>query len=76
MVCRQAVELLTDYLEGALMGRDRARLEAHLADCEHCTAYLDQFRTTIAALGQVEPEALAPETQDELVRLYRRWREG
>ena len=67
---------MTDYLEGALTGRDRARLEAHLADCEHCTAYLEQLRSTIAALGRVEPEALAPEAQDELIRLYRRWRDG
>jgi anti-sigma factor RsiW len=75
IVCRQAVELMTDYLDGALKGRDRARLEAHLADCAHCTAYLDQLRATITALGRVEPESLTPEAQDELVRLYRRWRE-
>jgi anti-sigma factor RsiW len=76
IVCRQAVELMTDYLEGALSRRDRDRLEAHLADCEHCTTYLEQLRTTIAVLGHVEAESLPPETQDELVRLYRRWREN
>jgi anti-sigma factor RsiW len=75
IICREAVELMTDYLEGALSRRDRARLETHLADCPHCTAYLEQLRTTIAALGRAEPEALTPEAQDELVRLYRRWRE-
>ncbi|MGH9119825.1 MAG: anti-sigma factor family protein [Acidimicrobiales bacterium] len=76
LVCRQAVELLTDYLEGALSRRDTARLEAHLAACEHCSTYLDQLRRTIDTLGQVEPETLTPEVQDELVRLYQRWREG
>jgi anti-sigma factor RsiW len=76
LVCRQAVELLTDYLEGALSRRDRVRLEAHLADCEHCSTYLEQLRTTIDALGHVEPETLTPEAQDDLVRLYQRWREG
>ena len=76
LVCRQAVELMTDYLEGALSGRARARLEAHLADCPHCSAYLEQMRVTIAALGRVEPEDLSAEAQDELVALYRRWREG
>jgi anti-sigma factor RsiW len=75
IVCRQAVELVTDYLEGALTPRDRARFERHLADCPHCTAYLEQMRATIRALGRIEAESLAPEMRDDLVALYRRWRE-
>ena len=76
VVCREAVELVTDYLEGALSGRDRARLEAHLAACPHCTEYLAQMRVTIAVMGRVEPGSLAPEARDELVSLYRRWQQG
>ena len=76
VVCREAVELVTDYLEGALSGRDRARLEAHLAACPHCTEYLAQMRVTIAVMGRVEPGSLAPEARDELVSLYRRWQLG
>lgn len=76
IVCRQAVELVTDYLEGALPDRDRARFEAHLARCPHCTTYLEQMRATIAAVGRIEAEELAPEVRDELVTLYRRWRAG
>ncbi len=74
LVCREAVELVTDYLEGALDRGERARLEAHLADCPHCSEYLAQIRRTLDALGRIEPEALDPEVQDELVALYRRWR--
>ncbi len=74
LVCREAVELVTDYLEGVLRGRDRARFEAHLTNCPHCTEYLKQMRATLDALGRIEPEALDPEVQDELVALYRRWR--
>jgi anti-sigma factor RsiW len=73
LVCREAVELITDYLEGVLDRRDRARLEAHLDACPHCTEYLAQMRKTLEALGRIEPEALDPEVQDELVALYRRW---
>jgi anti-sigma factor RsiW len=76
IVCQQAVELVTDYLEGALSPRDRARFEAHLAGCPHCTEYLEQIRATIAALGRIEPEALAPQARDELVALYRSWQQG
>ncbi len=73
LACRQAVELVTDYLEGALTRRDRDRLETHLAACPHCTEYLAQMRRTLDLLGRIEPEELAPEVQDELVALYRRW---
>jgi anti-sigma factor RsiW len=73
-VCRQAVELMSDYLDGVLDGRDRARLEAHLAGCAHCGEYLAQLRVSMAALGRVEPDDLPAEALDELVALYRRWR--
>jgi anti-sigma factor RsiW len=73
-VCREAVELVTDYLEGTLSRRDRARFEAHLADCPHCTEYVRQVQVTISALGRIEPDDLTPDARDELVSLYRRWR--
>jgi anti-sigma factor RsiW len=76
VVCRQAVALLTDYLEDALPSRDRARLEDHLAECPHCREYLAQLRATIDASGHVEPDDLSPEALDELVGLYRTWRDG
>ena len=73
IVCREAVELVTDYLEGTLSRRDRARFEAHLAECPHCTEYLAEMRRTLDVLGRIEPESLAPEVREELVALYRRW---
>ena len=76
IVCRQAVELMTDYLEGALSRRDRARLEEHLKACPHCSEYLAQIQATIAAVGRVEPESLPPEARDDLVALYREWKAG
>ena len=74
LVCRQAVELMADYLDGRLAGNDLQRLEAHLAGCPHCSEYLGQLRVTIDALGHAEPAELTTEALDELVDLYRRWR--
>ena len=76
LVCRDAVALMTAYLDGALDDRDRTRLEAHLADCPHCSEYLAQLRVTVDALGRAQPDDLPEETVDELVELYRRWRTG
>ena len=74
LVCRQAVALMTDYLDGRLEDRDVERLERHLAECPHCSEYLAQLRVTIDALGRATPDALDDEALDDLVDLYRRWR--
>ena len=76
LVCQQAVELVTAYLEGALSRRQRRRFEAHLRGCPNCSAYLEQIRVTIALVGRVEPEDLDPEARRDLTDLYRRWRGG
>jgi anti-sigma factor RsiW len=76
LVCRDAVALMTAYLDGALAARDRARLETHLAACPHCSEYLAQLRVTIDALGRIDPDDLSEEAVDDLVDLYRRWRAG
>ncbi|MFI5287355.1 MAG: zf-HC2 domain-containing protein [Candidatus Dormibacteria bacterium] len=72
--CRQAVELVTDYLEGTLSRRDRRRFEFHLRGCRNCTAYLKQIKLTIEATGAIEAEVLTPEAKADLIELYRRWR--
>ncbi len=74
LVCQQAVELVTDYLEGSLNARARRRFEAHLADCPHCTEYLAQMRETIRLTGRLEPDDLTPQVREEFTDLYRRWR--
>lgn len=74
IVCQRAVELVTDYLEGALSRRDRRRFEAHLRACPNCSTYLDQIRTTIELTGQMEAEELSAEARQDLIDLYWRWR--
>jgi anti-sigma factor RsiW len=73
MVCQQAVELVTDYLEGALRRSDRRRFEWHLARCSHCVEYLAQIRATIAITGRVTPDDLTDQMRTEFIALYRRW---
>lgn len=71
LACRELVELVTDYLEGALGASDRARFERHIAECEGCAAYLDQVRETIALAGRLTPESLSPEARETLLRAFR-----
>jgi anti-sigma factor RsiW len=74
MTCRQVVQLLTDYLEGALSATDRARVDEHLAGCDGCTAFLAQLQTASRVVaGLAEVEVPAPLRAD-LLRAFRDWR--
>lgn len=75
LACREIVELVTDYLEGALSRSDRRRFEAHLAGCDHCSEYLEQMRMTIRLTGRLRSDDLTPQMRDEFLGLYRAWRE-
>jgi len=74
ITCRQAVALMTDYLDGALGPDDRALVEAHLAECENCAEHLRQIRITVAVTGRIREENLDPGAREDLMDLYRRWR--
>jgi len=72
--CQELVELVTEYLDGALPTDARARFEAHLTTCDGCTAYLDELRATIELAGRVEPEALTDEAREGLLAAFRGWK--
>lgn len=74
LVCRQAIELVTDYLEGALSQTQRRRFEAHLARCVDCPEYLAQIRAVITLAGSITPDDMTPRMRGEFIGLYRRWR--
>jgi anti-sigma factor RsiW len=76
LTCRELVELVTDYLEGALPEAQRSRFEAHIAGCGNCAAYLHQMRETVTLLGRLPAEALSVQAEVELRAAFRDWRAG
>ena len=72
--CRELVELVTDYLEGALDRRTRSRFERHISGCPHCTAYLDQIRETVRLTGMLREDQLEPRAREELLAAFRTWK--
>jgi anti-sigma factor RsiW len=74
--CRELVELVTDYLEGALTDAELQRFEHHLAGCGKCQQYLEQFRATIATTGTLTIDDLTPEAEAALLQAFRGWRES
>jgi anti-sigma factor RsiW len=75
ITCREAVELVTEYVEGTLDAPRRAAFEAHLADCHWCGAYLEQIRVTLRVVGDVPPEPVDPAVEAGLLELYRKLKE-
>jgi anti-sigma factor RsiW len=71
--CRELVEVITDYLEGAMTQEQRARFEAHLDGCEGCTRVVEQFRTTVALTGRLREEHLSDAERKALLAVFRSW---
>ncbi|MBF8193839.1 zf-HC2 domain-containing protein [Nonomuraea sp. K274] len=69
--CGELVGLITAYLDDVLDQHERAGIEAHLSGCEACERYVEQFRATIAALGDPPPEKLPPDVRDRLMSAFR-----
>ena len=72
--CRELVELVTDYLEGALSDEERARFDDHVGRCGGCRVYLEQMRQTIEQLGHLPVDALSADAERELLEAFRGWR--
>lgn len=72
MSCQELVELVTDYFEDALPPEERARFEAHLAECSGCTTHLEQVRATIAVTRATRDLEQRPEIAG-LLEAFRGW---
>jgi anti-sigma factor RsiW len=72
--CQELVELVTDYLEGALPSELHERFERHIAHCAGCQTYLEQMRRTIRVTGELTAESLTPEAERTLLDAFRNWR--
>jgi anti-sigma factor (TIGR02949 family) len=72
MDCKELVEVVTEYLEGAMGPEDTRRFEEHLAECPYCIEYLDQMRELAGGLGDLGGETIAPQTRDALLEAFRR----
>jgi anti-sigma factor RsiW len=74
MTCEEFVELVTAFLDGSLDPETESRFVEHLALCEGCEIYLDQFRTTIAELGSLPAETLSADVRETVLDAFRDWR--
>ena len=75
--CIELVELVTEYLDGALPDTDRLRFEHHVDACPGCAEILEQFRAVIRTTGALRPDdatGLPPDARAQMLTVFREWR--
>jgi predicted anti-sigma-YlaC factor YlaD len=74
LTCKELVELVTDYLEGAMPEVDRGRFEAHLTECDGCTTYVEQIHQTIRITGLLTEASFPDDARAILLDTFRNWK--
>ena len=74
LMCRKVLDLLTEYLDGALAPMEHARVAAHLEECDACARYLDQFTATIEVTAALREDAVPDDVRTSLLAAFRTWR--
>lgn len=76
VTCQELVEVLTDYLEGALDAGERAEIERHIVICRGCQNYVEQMRSTIDLLGRIAADDPGDAQAGKLLGMFREWQAG
>ena len=74
ITCAQLVELVTEYLDGALSPDLVERFEEHLVICDGCSVHVHQMRETIRVTGSLREDDLPSDVAEQLLVAFRGWR--
>ncbi len=67
ITCRELIDFLHDYVDGALPAAQRVVFEDHLKICPDCVDYVGEYRRTIRAAASTKDAGETP-LPDALVR--------
>lgn len=71
IACASGVDLLMDYLEGELPPDVTAALEAHVAGCARCAAFVASYQATPRILRDATVVTMPPELEESLKTFLR-----
>ena len=66
MNCREAIDVLADYLDAPLTPDMLAQLEAHLRVCAPCRSYLATYKRSVELAAKVNRVEMPPEVKQRL----------
>jgi len=71
ITCTSGVELLMDYLEGVLSADLHSAIEAHVAGCPRCVAFIASYRETPRILREATATTLPADLEMSLLAFLR-----
>jgi len=75
IACLSGVDLLMEYLEGALAADVRQALDAHVAGCPRCVAFIASYRETPRIVREATATGIPASVQQSLRAFLRTRRE-
>ena len=76
IVCVSGVELLTEYLEGALEPDLRAAIEAHVTGCPRCESFIASYLETPRIVREATSVEMPADLEASLLAAIRAARGG
>jgi len=76
IACISGVELLMEYMEGTLAADVRAALDAHVAGCARCIAFIESYQHTPRILREATAREMPADLQASLLAALRARRGG
>jgi anti-sigma factor (TIGR02949 family) len=70
--CPECMDLLADYVDGALPREQAELLEWHLEGCPPCVAFLNTYKGTVDAAKRLRQTTLPVELRDKLIAFLQR----
>ena len=71
IVCMSGIELVMEYLEGTLAPDIRAAIEAHVAGCPRCVAFIASYKETPRILREATTMEMPADLQASLLAALR-----
>jgi len=73
--CREIFERLSEYLDAELPADLCERVEAHMADCAPCEAFLESLRSTVRLVARSDAPAMPDDVRESVLEAFARYRE-
>ncbi len=70
--CAECMDLLADYVDGALPPKKSQAFEWHIESCPPCVAFVNTYKGTVDAAKRLRQATLPPELRDRLIAFLQR----
>jgi anti-sigma factor RsiW len=74
LVCKDVVELVSEFLGESMAPADRARIEQHLLVCPPCTLHVAHVKSLVNRLRELRMGGTTAQVGPSLIEAFRQWK--